>query len=90
MHYKPYISLRDHYRAYRRVFWDLENIDKREEFKESRRMEETRLDWNYIFSMGPSVALKFMTYAAIVLGEKVLYHLLPKKTLSEVWNYDKK
>lgn len=90
VHYEPYLSLRDHYRAYRRVFWDLENIDKREEFKESRRMEETRLDWDYIFSMGPLVAFKFMTYAAIVFGEKSLYHLLPKKTLSEVWNYERK
>jgi glycosyltransferase involved in cell wall biosynthesis len=88
--YKPYLSLRDHYRAYRRVFWDLDNIDKREEFRESRRMDETQLDWKFILSNDPTVALRFMVYAAVVFGEKSLYRLLPKKSLSEVWEYHAK
>src|SRR3989344_237266 len=87
--YKPYLSLRDHYQAYRRVFWDLGNIDKRKEFKETRKMEKTKIDWRHIFSKGPLVTLEFMTYVAIAFGEEALYNLLPKKTMSEVWNYDK-
>lgn len=91
VYYKPYLSLREHYKAYRRIFWDLDNIDKKGQFKESRRMEETRLDWNYIFSKGPLVTLEFLAYAAIsFMEENVLYGLLPKKSISEVWQYEKK
>ena len=89
-YYKPYTSLRDHYRAYRRVFWDLDNIDKRPEFRVSRRMEETRLDWKFILSQGPEITAKFFAYSAIVLGERALYQLLLKRSLSEVWTYEKK
>ena len=90
VHYKPYLSLRDHYKAYRRVFWDLDNIDKKEEFKESRKMEETRINWKHIFSQGPLVTLEFLTYVSVAFGEEAIYRLLPKKTLSEVWQYDTK
>jgi len=89
-YYKPYLSLRDHYKAYRRIFWDLDNIDKKEEFIESRKMEETKINWKHIFSQGPIVTLEFITYIAIAFGEEAIYNLLPKKTLSEVWQYDKK
>ena len=89
-YYKPYLSLRDHYKAYRRIFWDLDNIDKKIEFRESRRMEETKINWRYIFSKGPLVSLEFITYMAIANGEETLYNLLPKKTLSEVWHYNGK
>lgn len=89
-YYKPYTSLRDHYKAYRRVFWDLGNIDQKGEFKESRMMEKTRLNWKYILSQGPLPTLEFLTYAAIAYGEEIVYNLLPKKTLSEVWQYNKK
>jgi hypothetical protein len=89
-YYKPYLSLRDHYKAYRRVFWDLDNIDKKEEFKESRKMEKTKINWKHIFSQGPLVTLEFITYVSIAFGEEAIYRLLPKKTLSEIWQYDKK
>ena len=89
-YYKPYLSLMDHYKTYRRVFWDLKNIDQKGEFRESRNMEKTRLNWKYIFSQGLRVTLEFITYSSIVFGEKAIYNLLPKKSLSAVWQYDKK
>ncbi|MFH0701023.1 MAG: glycosyltransferase family 2 protein [Candidatus Woesearchaeota archaeon] len=89
-HYKPYLSLSEHYRAYRRVFWDLDNIDKKEEFKESRKMEETTINWRYILSQGPLVTLQFLTYVSIAGAEEIVYRIMPKKTLSEVWQYSKK
>jgi len=89
-YYKPYLSLRKHFKAYRRIFWDLDNMDKKEEFRGSREMEKTHLDWNYIFSKGPLIALDFLAYAAISFGEKSLYDLLPKKSIAEVWQYEKK
>lgn len=89
-YYKPYLSLKEHYNAYRRVFWDLDNIDKKEEFKESRRMEKTEINWAYVFSLGPRITFEFITYLSIAFSEKAIYRLLPKKTMSEVWNYSKK
>lgn len=89
-YYSPYLSIREHYKAYRRVFWDLDNIDKSKEFVESRKMEETRLDWKYILSKGFLVTFHSLAYKAISSGEEAIYHLLPKKTLSEVWHYNEK
>jgi glycosyltransferase involved in cell wall biosynthesis len=88
--YKPYLSLKEHYNLYRRVFWDLDNIDTQKRFSQSRRMEDTKMDWKYIFSKGPVVSIKFGIYKAITYGEELVYRLLPKKTLSEVWQYEKK
>jgi len=90
-YYEPYLSLKDHYKAHRRAFWDLENIDKRGEFKESRKKEETRLDWDHIFSKGSPVIFEFLAYTGISFTEeKIIYGIFPKKSTSEVWNYNKK
>ncbi len=89
-YYKPYLSLRDHFRAYRRIFWDLDNIDKKGEFSESRKMEETRFNWDYIMAQGPSVTLQFIAHATVLWGEEAIYNLLPKKSLSQVWQYQRK
>lgn len=89
--YNPYLSLREHFKIYRRIFLDLRNIDKTNElFRESREMERTRLDWQFILKQDLPTVAKFIMYAAITGVENLAYHVLPKKNLSDIWVYKKK
>jgi glycosyltransferase involved in cell wall biosynthesis len=91
VYYKPYLSLREHFRTYRRVFLDKLQLDQRfKEFGESRFYEETKLDWKFIFSQDSAIAMQFLVYSLIKNSEEIAYRLLPKDKVSNVWNYDKK
>lgn len=89
--YKPYTSLKEHFKIYRRIFLDLRHIDQTNEaFRESREMERTKLDWQYILEQGLSTTAKFITYATITRFEELCYLALPKKCHSDMWIYKKK
>jgi hypothetical protein len=89
--YKPYTSLREHFKIYRRIFLDLRHIDQTNEaFRESREMERTRLNWQYILKQDLPTVAKFLMYAAITRIENLCYHILPKKGLADMWIYKKK
>ena len=89
--YNPYTSLREHFKIYRRIFLDLRHIDQTNKFfKGSRRLEKTRLDWDFIFKQDSSTVAKFLMYAAITGAEEVCYKVLPKKGLADMWVYKKK
>jgi len=89
--YKPYLSLREHFKIYRRIFLDLRHLDRtNEQFKSSREMEQTKLDWQHIFSQGVPTILKFVAYATITGCEDLCYRVLPKKGLADMWLYKKK
>jgi glycosyltransferase involved in cell wall biosynthesis len=89
-YYKPYLSLREHFRTYRRIFLDLETIDRSEQFVTSRMMEKTRLDWEYIRSEGWPVLKNFLAYTAISQIEGALFRTLEKKKPSDLWVYEHK
>ena len=87
VHYKPYLSLREHFKTYRRIFLDKLHLDRRfKEFKESRHYEETKLDWKFILSQELDISMKFLVYSVIRNVEEVCYRLLPKKQISDVWH----
>jgi len=88
--YKPYLSLKQHFRAYWRVYSDLRKMDNEGMFAESRKMEKTKLDWGFILSKGIVTALEFVVYKIITRIEGIIYRLLPEKEPSEIWIYDKK
>ena len=89
--YKPYTSLREHFKIYRRIFLDLRHLDKvHNQFRSSREMEKTKLDWRYILSQDIPTVLKFVAYATITGCEGLCYRILPKKGLADMWLYKKK
>jgi len=91
VYYKPYLSLREHFKIYRRIFLDLRNLDSNiQEFSHIRKLEQTKLDWNYILKQKSSTILFFITYVLISTTEKITYKMLPKKTLDQMWQYSKK
>lgn len=85
-YYGPYLSLSDHFKAYRRVDAQLRYLDKHfPEFAKSREMEQTKLDWNYIKSIGLTNTLRFITYSFIRNSECIGYQLLPERSPAELW-----
>ncbi len=85
-YYEPYLSLRDHFDAYRRVYAQLKYLDWNfPEFAESRRMERTKLDWDYIFSTGPANVARFAAYSIVRRSEHALYGMMPDLPASELW-----
>jgi glycosyltransferase involved in cell wall biosynthesis len=91
VYYKPYLSLGQHFKTYRRIYTDLANIDENfKEFEHSRKMEKTKTDWNFIFSKGPVVSGNFIMHLLISNAEELCYRVLPRKNISEIWQYEKK
>ncbi len=91
VYYKPYLSLREHFKTYRRIFLDKLHLDQRfEKFEESRFYERTKLNWKFILSKGSPVTMKFLVYSLIRNFEEFSYIVLHKDQLYEVWNYEKK
>ncbi|MBN1275311.1 hypothetical protein JXA12_03385 [Candidatus Woesearchaeota archaeon] len=89
--YQPYISLREHFKIYRRIFLDLRHLDEtKKEFKTTREMERTKIDWDYVFKQKPKVIADFLLYKSITGIEDISYRLLPKKGISDMWVYKKK
>ena len=85
-YYEPYLSLRDHFRAYRRVDAQLRYLDSHfEEFARSREMEQTRLDWSYIRSEGLTNVLCFVAYSIIRKAEHIGYRLLSDCPPADLW-----
>ncbi|MFA4819439.1 MAG: glycosyltransferase family A protein [Candidatus Aenigmatarchaeota archaeon] len=85
-YYEPYLSLRDHFNAYRRVHAQLRYLDRHfEEFTQSREMEQTKLDWDYIRSTGLANVARFAVYSLIRRTENALYRLLPELPPTELW-----
>lgn len=85
-YYEPYLSLSDHFRAYRRVDAQLRYLDEHfPEFAKSREMEQTKLDWNYIKSRGLTNTFRFIAYSLIRNSERIGYRLLPERSPAELW-----
>jgi len=91
VYYKPYLSIKEHYKTYRRVYINLYYLDiVFKDFKHSRIMEKTKLDWNFIFLQGFSIVNIFILYSLIKKMEFFFYRILPKKPILEIWRYNKK
>lgn len=85
--YDPYISIKNHFHTYRRVYLDLYYIDKTcPKFVHSRHYEKTKLDWGYIRSQGIIVTTQFSIYKLIIIIEKTCYFFLPKLKISDIWH----
>jgi len=88
-YYRPYLSIRQHFNAYRRIYADLRRIDQIGAFGKSRRLEATKLDWKYIRSCGLRAWIDFSMYVLIRQAERALFRLLPVSTLANLWKEEK-
>ncbi|HLD39338.1 MAG TPA: hypothetical protein VJB05_03435 [archaeon] len=85
-YYEPYLSLKDHFDAYRRVDAQLRYLDANfGGFAQTREMERTRLDWDYIRSTGLSNIMRFAAYSSIRNMERAAYRAFPDQSPAELW-----
>lgn len=90
-HYQPYLSLKEHFKTYRRIYMQKRYLDRTNpQFAGIRELERTRLDWKFIFSQPPGVIARFVAYTGIRSVEELAFRVLPKHEPSSLWQYDKK
>ncbi len=90
-HYSPYLSLKNHFKTYRRVYLQKRYLDMTNpQFAGIRELERSRLNWRFIVSKGLLVTARFATYSLIRSLEETAYRLLPKPEPADLWRYDKK
>lgn len=91
VNYQPYLSLRAHFKIYRRIYVQKHYLDRTNpQFAGIRELERTRLDWNFIFSQKPGVIARFIAYTGIRSAEELAFQVLPKHEPSRLWLYNKK
>lgn len=86
--YAPYLSLREHFYTYWRIYRDLKHLDKMcPEFSKIRLKERLQLDWKYIFTLRPRVVACFVVYSMITNIERIVYGFLPRYSIEKIWKY---
>ena len=86
-HYRPFVSIIKHYRAYKRIFHDLKNLkDSYPEFKEIREHSKLILDPEYIIKQNFQTRLKFKAFACIRNIEMLIFRVSIQIDPGNLWN----
>jgi glycosyltransferase involved in cell wall biosynthesis len=86
VYFRPFISLREHYRAYKRIYFDLKNLkDNFPEFKNIREHSVLILDKDYIRNQHLKIRLTFRVHAGVRFLERFLYSLSYEKDPNKIW-----
>lgn len=88
-YYAPYLSLKQHFKTYRRLHLQLHYLDKNyREFKQVRKMEKSCMNWGFILSKG--LLFSALMYTLLRKCEDTCYTLLPYKDPADLWQYHAK
>lgn len=91
VYYKPFISLLYHYRVYKRVYYDLKNLEKSYfKFKKIRRLSKLEINKDYLNKQNKMTKILFYLYEVIRKIEKFLFKYSLEKDPSKIWYYSKK
>jgi len=91
VYYNPFTSLIKHYKTYKRIFFDLQNLRKGyPEFKDIRDHSILILDKNYISHQKFRTRMAFYMFELIRNIEKKFFKLSLNKNPFEIWENTKK
>ncbi len=91
VYYKPFTSLSYHYRVYKRVYYDLKNLEKSyPKFKKIRRLSKLKINKEYINKQDKKTKILFYIYEIIRKIEKFLFKYSFEKDPAKIWCYSKK
>ncbi len=91
VYFIPHTSIINHYKAYKRIYFDLKNLEKNyPEFKEIRKKSQLTLDWDYINELRIIDRIFFYIFSTIRYLEKLIFNLTKEKCPEELWYYKKK
>ncbi len=86
VYYCPYISIIEHYRTYKRIYFDLYNLKKYyPQFREIRNYSKLKLDWKYIRSQGIIVSINFSIFSIFRFIEGFLFKLSLERNPRDLW-----
>jgi len=89
VYFKPLISIKEHYRAYKRIYYDLKNLkDSSPEFSDIREHSVLILDKDYIIRQKVLERVKFAIFNCIRCIEKMLYKISFERDPKKIWEYN--
>lgn len=86
IYFEPFTSLREHYNAYKRIYFDLKNLKENfPQFRDIREHSSLILNKEYIKEQPSLEKLKFLMYKLIRKIELFLYSFSDLKNPEEIW-----
>ncbi|MBI2146646.1 glycosyltransferase family 2 protein [Candidatus Woesearchaeota archaeon] len=91
VYFNPFVSIFNHYRAYKRIYYDLKILkDAYPKFKNIRKHSQMVLNWPYINKKGSIIIAKFLIFSLIRSFEKLFFLFSLNKEPKTIWNYNLK
>ncbi|MBS3077022.1 glycosyltransferase family 2 protein [Candidatus Pacearchaeota archaeon] len=89
IYFNPFTSLREHYRSYKRVYFDLKNLrENYPKFKEIREHSELILDKRYINGQNVLTRFYFFCFNLVRKVERLLFKISLNKDPQKIWKKD--
>ena len=86
VYFNPFVSLKKHYKTYKRIYFDLKNLKENfPEFKDIREHSELSLDKDYIRNQNFLTRLYFSCFGLIRKFEKLLFRFSLEKNPHKIW-----
>jgi len=86
VYFNPFISLKEHYRTYKRIYFDLKNLKENyPEFKEIRNHSELMLDKEYVRDQSVLIRFYFLCFSLIRKIEKLFFRISLEKNPYKIW-----
>ncbi len=86
VYFNPFISLKGHYRTYKRIYFDLKNLKENfPEFKEIREHSELILDKEYLKKQSFLTKFYFSCFRLIRKFEKLFFRLSLERDPHRIW-----
>ena len=86
VYYNPFTSLRKHYKTYKRIYFDLKNLEKNyPNFEKIRKNSELVLDNHYIKKQNFSIKVYFFLFRLIRKLEKLLFKFSLERNPEKIW-----
>ncbi len=91
VYYKPFTSLLFHYNVYKRVYYDLKNLEKYyPKFKKIRQDSRLEINKDYLDSQSKKTKFLFYLYSFIRKIENFLFKYSLEKDPEKIWEYKNK
>lgn len=90
-YYKPFTSLIFHYRVYKRVYYDLKNLERYyPKFKKFRRDSKLEINKDYLNKQDKKTKMIFYVYSLIRKIENFFFRYSLEKNPGKLWKYKNK
>lgn len=86
VYFSPFVSLKKHYKTYKRIYFDLKNLKENfPKFKDIREHSELTLDKEYIKNQNFLTRFHFSCFGLIRKFEKLLFKLSLERDPHKIW-----